>query len=59
MLLNDPYDWNGKKEPTVCVTEGGAFAALIIQLLKYVSGGLPILFMDTRLYHPDKDIWDY
>lgn len=59
MLLNDPYDWNGKKEPTVCATEGGAFAALTMQLLKYVSGGLPILFMDTRLYHPDKDIWDF
>ena len=59
MLLNDPYDWNEKKEPTVCATEGGAFAALTMQLLKYVSGGLPILFMDTRLYHPDKDIWDF
>lgn len=36
MLLNDPYDWNGKKEPTVCATEGGAFATLTMQLLKYV-----------------------
>jgi len=27
--------------------------------LKYVSGGLPTLFMDVRLYHPDKDLWDW
>jgi len=30
-----------------------------MQLLKYISGGLPVLFMDVRLYHPDKDIWDF
>ncbi|MBA7509802.1 L-fucose isomerase [subsurface metagenome] len=59
MLLNDPYDWNGKKEPTVCATEADAYAAVTMQLLKYISGGLPILFMDVRLYHPDKDIWDF
>lgn len=59
MLLNDPYDWNGEKEPTVCATEGDAFAALTMQMLKYLSGGLPVLFMDTRLYHKDRDIWDF
>lgn len=58
MLLNDPYDWNGKKETTVCATEADAYAAITMQILKYISGGLPILFMDVRLYHPDKDIWD-
>jgi L-fucose isomerase len=59
MLLNDPYDWNGPKEPTVCATEADAFAALTMQLLKYVSGGLPSLFMDVRLHHPDLDLWDF
>ncbi|MBO3803014.1 MAG: fucose isomerase, partial [Candidatus Brockarchaeota archaeon] len=59
MLMNDPYDWNGPKEPTVCATEADAFAALTMQVLKYVSGGLPGLFMDVRLYHPDKGIWDW
>jgi L-fucose isomerase len=59
MLLNDPYDWKGGKEPTVCATEADAYAAITMQLLKYISGGLPILFMDVRLYHPDKDIWDF
>jgi L-fucose isomerase len=59
MLLNDPYDWNGPKEPTVCATEADANAAITMQLLKVVSGGLPSLFMDVRLYHPDVDVWDF
>ena len=58
MLLNDPYDWNGPKEPTVCATEADAFAAITMELLKYLSGGLPSLFMDVRLYHPELDVWD-
>ncbi len=58
MLMNDPYDWNGSKETMVCATEADAFAALSMQMLKYVSGGLPVLFMDVRLYHPDLDLWD-
>lgn len=30
-----------------------------MQLLKYVSGGLPVLFMDVRLYHPERNMWDF
>ncbi|MGC8804671.1 MAG: L-fucose/L-arabinose isomerase family protein, partial [Candidatus Ratteibacteria bacterium] len=52
MLMNDPYDWNGSKEPFVCATEADSYAALTMQILKYISGGLPVLFMDVRLYHP-------
>jgi L-fucose isomerase len=59
MLMNDPYDWNGPKEPTVCATEADSYAAVTMQMLKYISGGLPTLFMDVRLYHPDKDLWDW
>jgi L-fucose isomerase len=59
MLMNDPYDWNGPKETTVCATEADAYAALSMQMLKYISGGLPVLFMDVRLYHPDLDLWDF
>ena len=59
MIMNDPYDWNGPKEPTVCATEADAYAAVTMQLLKYVSGGLPTLFMDVRLYHPQLDLWDW
>jgi len=59
MLMNDPYDWRGPKEPVVCATEADSNAAITMQLLKYVSGGLPSLFMDVRLYHPDLDLWDW
>ena len=59
MLMNDPYDWNGAKEPFVCSTEADSLAALTMQILKYVSGGLPPLFADVRLYHPDIDVWDF
>ncbi|NPV80677.1 MAG: hypothetical protein HPY52_10440 [Firmicutes bacterium] len=59
MLMNDPYDWNGPKEPMVCATEADSYAAVTMQMMKYISGGLPTLFMDVRLYHPDLDIWDW
>ncbi len=59
MLMNDPYDWRGPKEPVVCATEADANAAVTMQLLKYATGGLPALFMDVRLYHPDQDLWDW
>ncbi len=59
MIMNDPYDWNGPKESTVCATEADTYAAITMQLLKYITGGLPSLFMDVRLYHPKLDIWDW
>jgi L-fucose isomerase len=59
MLMNDPYDWNGPKEPTVCATEADSYAAVTMQLLKYITGGMPALFMDVRLYHPERDLWDW
>ncbi|RLF36656.1 MAG: fucose isomerase [Thermoplasmata archaeon] len=59
MLMNDPYDWNGAKEPFICSTEADSLAAVTMQVLKYISGGLPVLFADVRLYHPDKDLWDF
>lgn len=59
MIMNDPYDWNGPKEPTVCATEADAYAALTMQIMKYISGGLPSLFMDVRLYLPELGIWDW
>ncbi len=59
MLMNDPYDWRGPKEPTVCATEADAYGAVTMQALKYVSGGLPSLFMDVRLYLPELGLWDW
>jgi L-fucose isomerase len=59
MILNDPYDWNGPKEPMVCATEADAYAAVTMQLMKYLTGGLPSLFMDVRLYLPQYGLWDW
>jgi len=59
MVMNDPYDWDGPKEPMVCATEADSNAALTQQMLKYITGGLPTLFMDVRLYLPEKGIWDF
>jgi L-fucose isomerase len=59
MVMNDPYDWRGPKEPMVCATEADAYAAVTMQLLKYISGGLPTLFMDVRLYLPELGLWDW
>ncbi|RJK96389.1 L-fucose/L-arabinose isomerase family protein [Vallicoccus soli] len=57
-LLNDPYDWNGPKETHVCATESDMDAALTMQVMKHVTGGLPVLFADVRHYHTDLDVWD-
>ncbi len=56
-FLNDPYDWDGPKEPHVCSTEADMDAALTMQLLKEISG-TPVLFADVRHYHADRDVWD-
>jgi L-fucose/D-arabinose isomerase len=56
-FLNDPYDWDGPKDPFVCSTEADMDAALTMQLLKHVSG-TPVLFADVRHYHQDLDVWD-
>jgi L-fucose isomerase len=56
-FLNDPYDWDGPKDPFVCATEADMDAALTMQILRHVSG-TPVLFADIRHYHEDLDIWD-
>ncbi|MGH8875844.1 MAG: L-fucose/L-arabinose isomerase family protein [Stackebrandtia sp.] len=56
-LLNDPYDWNGPKQPHICATEADMDGALTMRLLNQVSG-TPVLFADIRHYHADRDVWD-
>jgi L-fucose isomerase len=56
-FLNDPYDWDGPKEPVVCSTEADMDAALTMQILTGLSG-TPVLFADVRHYHADLGIWD-
>jgi L-fucose/D-arabinose isomerase len=56
-FLNDPYDWDGPKQPIVCSTEADMDAALTMQILTSLSG-TPVLFADVRHYHDDLGIWD-
>jgi L-fucose/D-arabinose isomerase len=56
-FLNDPYDWDGPKEPHVCATEADMDGALTMQILKKISG-TPVLFADVRHYHAERSIWD-
>jgi L-fucose/D-arabinose isomerase len=56
-FLNDPYDWDGPKEPHVCATEADMDGALTMQLLKGLSH-TPVLFADVRYYHADRGVWD-
>jgi L-fucose isomerase len=46
-FFNDPYDWDGKKEPTVYACEGDSDAALTMQVMKLVSNE-PVIFADFR-----------
>ena len=56
-FLNDPYDWDGPKQPIVCATEADMDGALTMQILAGISG-TPALFADLRCYHGDLDVWD-
>jgi L-fucose isomerase len=56
-LLNDPYDWDGPKDPVVCSTEADMDAALTMQILNGLAG-TPVLFADVRHYHGDLGVWD-
>jgi L-fucose isomerase len=56
-FLNDPYDWDGPKDPFICSTEADMDAALTMQILSSLSG-TPALFADMRHYHEDLGIWD-
>jgi len=54
---NDPYDWDGPKEPVVCATEADMDGALTMELFKHVTGD-PVLFADVRHYDADDDFFD-
>lgn len=48
-FFNDPYDWDGPKDPFVFSCEADADGALTMQILKLISGK-PVLFFDVRHY---------
>lgn len=54
-FMNDPYDWDGPKEPCVCACEADSDAALTMEILKQLTGN-PVIFMDVRHYDADNDV---
>ncbi len=56
-FMNDPYDWDGPKEPTVCATEADSDGALTMQIFKLISGQ-PVLFADVRHYDEQDNFFD-
>lgn len=56
-FLNDPYDWNGPKDPIVAATEADMDGALTMEILKHLSGQ-PVLFADVRHYDRDHGFFD-
>jgi len=56
VFLNDPYDWNGPKEPTVMACEADGDGALTMQILKLISG-YPSLLFDVRSYDFENNVF--
>ena len=48
-LFNDPYDWDGARQPTVYSCEADSDGALTMQIMKLISRQ-PALFFDFRHY---------
>lgn len=55
-FLNDPYDFDGPKEPFVAATEADMDGALTMQLFRQLTGE-PTLFADVRHYDAEDDVW--
>lgn len=55
-FLNDPYDWNGPKEPVPLACEADSDGALSMQILKLISGKPPCL-LDLRFYDKKKQVY--
>lgn len=56
-FMNDPYDFDGPKEPIVCSTEADMDAALTMEIFKKLAR-TPVLFADVRHWHDDYQILD-
>lgn len=56
MLLNDPYDWTGSKEPVVMACEADGDGALTMQILKLISS-FPSLLFDVRSYDFENELF--
>lgn len=56
VFFNDPYDWNGRKQPTVLACESDCDGALTMQILKLISG-FPTLLFDLRSYDSENAVY--
>jgi len=56
-FANDPYDFDGPKEPVVCATEADMDGALTMEIFKHVTGE-PVLFADVRHYDAEDNFFD-
>jgi L-fucose/D-arabinose isomerase len=54
---NDPYDFEGPKDPVVCATEADMDGALTMELFKHITGE-PVLFADVRHYDAEDNFFD-
>jgi len=57
-FLNDPYDWDGPKEPIVAATESDMDGALTMQIFKHlINAEEAVLFADVRHYDWERQVW--
>ncbi len=56
-FANDPYDFDGPKDPVVCATEADMDGALTMEIFKHLTGE-PVLFADVRHYDAEDDFFD-
>ena len=56
-FANDPYDFDGPKEPVVCATEADMDGALTMEIFKHVTAE-PVLFADVRHYDAEDNFFD-
>lgn len=54
-LLPGPYDHEGRRDPIMMACEADGDAALTMEILKEISGGMPVLFMDVSYIDDDRD----
>ena len=54
-FFNDPYDWNGEKEPFVFACQADGDAPLTMQILRMLTNE-PVVFMDVRHWDPDYEV---
>jgi L-fucose isomerase len=55
-FLNDPYDWDGAKQPIQLACEADADGALTMQVL-YLISNKPSCLLDWRFYDSEKSVY--